>query len=70
MVDDKVCNAVTSISVTQRCFLCQATSKEFNNIDAILKREVDENQFVFWIVNTICMDSFFRFVCTYPTNVT
>lgn len=47
MIDGKVCNAVTSTKSAQRCYLCGATSKEFNDIDAILKREVKEENLKF-----------------------
>ncbi|KAG5881960.1 hypothetical protein JTB14_020524 [Gonioctena quinquepunctata] len=41
MIDGKVCNAITATESAQCCYLCQATSKDFNNIDAILKREIN-----------------------------
>ena len=40
MLDGKVCNAITNTKSAQRCYLCQATSKQFNNIDEVLKRPV------------------------------
>lgn len=43
VIDSEICNAVTSTSSAQRCFLCQATSKQFNDIDGILEREVENN---------------------------
>lgn len=42
MIDGKVCNALTNTAFTQRCYLCNATSKDFNNIDAILQIEIKE----------------------------
>lgn len=33
IVDGKVCNALTDTTSTQKCYLCGATSKEFNSID-------------------------------------
>lgn len=47
MIDGKVCNVDTSTSSTQCCFLYQATSKQFTDIDAILQRKVDENNLCF-----------------------
>lgn len=47
MIDGKVCNAITNTSSTQRCYLCQATSKQFNDIDAILQKEVKEDHLQF-----------------------
>lgn len=40
MVDGKVCNAVADNAATQRCYLCKATSKNFNDLDKMLKLEV------------------------------
>ena len=40
MVDGKVCNAVTGTTSTQRCFLCKASSKEFNDINNIIKMDI------------------------------
>lgn len=47
MIDGKVCNAITGNSSTQRCYLCQATSKQFNDIDTILKLKVNEDHLQF-----------------------
>lgn len=43
MIDGKVCNAIADNASAQRCYLCQATSKDFNNIDAMLKRKINED---------------------------
>lgn len=40
MIDGKVCNAVTGTKYTQRCYICGATSKEFNNLNVITKTAV------------------------------
>jgi hypothetical protein len=32
MVDGKICNSLTETTSTMRCFLCNLTSKDFNNI--------------------------------------
>lgn len=47
MIDGKVCNAITSNASAQRCYLCQATSKDFNDIDAMLKRKISEDHLQF-----------------------
>lgn len=39
MVDGKVCNAATGTKSTSRCFICGATSKDFNNLD--INKEVN-----------------------------
>lgn len=41
MVDGKVCNAITETMSTQRCFICGATAKQFNNIDEMISRSVN-----------------------------
>lgn len=33
MVDGKICNAATGTKSTSRCYICGATSKDFNNIE-------------------------------------
>lgn len=43
MIDGKVCNAVTSTTSTLRCNLCSATSKDFNDIDKMLKLPLIES---------------------------
>ncbi|KAK5648375.1 hypothetical protein RI129_003267 [Pyrocoelia pectoralis] len=40
MVDGKVCNALTSTRSTQKCFICGATSKDFNRIDEMINRAI------------------------------
>jgi hypothetical protein len=42
MIDGKVCNSLSNTASTQRCYLCKATSKEFNNLDSMVEREVIE----------------------------
>lgn len=43
MIDGKVCNAVTATESTQRCCLCNSTSKDFNKIDEIILKKVSED---------------------------
>lgn len=43
MVDGKICNALTDTTSTQRCYLCNATSAEFNDIDAIISRPLNDD---------------------------
>ena len=40
MIDGKVCNAITETTSTQKCFLCGATSNDFNRIDDMIMKEV------------------------------
>lgn len=49
MVDGKVCNALSENSSAQRCYLCKATSKEFNNLEKISSRDVNVTNFKFGI---------------------
>lgn len=41
MIDGKVCNAITDTKSTQKCYICGATSKEFNNIDEMIAKNVN-----------------------------
>lgn len=45
MIDGKVCNALTSNNSTQKCYICGATSRDFNNIEAVIQRSTDDNNF-------------------------
>lgn len=47
MINGKVCNAASSTSSTQRCYLCGATAKNFNDIEAICQRKVNESYLKF-----------------------
>lgn len=40
MVDGKVCNALTETSSTMKCFICGATSIQFNKIDKMISRDI------------------------------
>jgi hypothetical protein len=41
MIDGKVCEAVTSTSFAQVCYVCSAVPKQINRIEEIVKRDVD-----------------------------
>jgi hypothetical protein len=41
MIDGKICNAVTSTSYAQVCYVCGAAPKQMNRIAEIVKRDVD-----------------------------
>ena len=49
MIDGKVKNAVTGTSSAMRCYICKTTSKDFNDLDSMLKKEVDKDNFRFGI---------------------
>lgn len=40
MIDGKVCNALTEITSTQKCYICGASTKDFNDIDKMINREI------------------------------
>lgn len=43
MIDMKVCNAVTDTTSAMRCYLCRATSSQFNNIALMKSKEIDQS---------------------------
>lgn len=45
MVDAKVCNAATSTSSTMRCYICGATSKQFNDLNTRNTVDTDALEF-------------------------
>lgn len=45
MIDGKVCNVVTETTSSMRCYLCKATSKNFNDIEAMKKLVVDTSKY-------------------------
>lgn len=40
MVDGKVCNALTETTSTMRCYICGATSKQFNKVDKMILKDI------------------------------
>lgn len=47
MVDGKVCNALTNTTSTQKCYVCGATSKQFNNIEEMIIRDINKDNLKF-----------------------
>ena len=43
MIDGKVCNALSAYTSSQVCYLCGATPKTMNKLNALSKHEVDLN---------------------------
>ena len=41
MIDGKVCNAVSSCSSAQCCYICEAKPTEMNNINILSKKEIN-----------------------------
>lgn len=66
MIDGKDCSAITSTLSTQRLFyLCLATSKLFNDIDAILQKEVKEDHVQFGLSILHAWIRFLSALCIY-----
>lgn len=49
MVDGKLCNCLSDTKSTMRCYLCDATSKEFNDLDMIKNRPIKSEYVSFGI---------------------
>lgn len=62
MIDTKVCNSLTNTSSAQRCYLCQLTSKNFNNIDEIINIPIVEEHLKFGLSSLHCWIRCFEFV--------
>lgn len=45
MVDAKVCNAATNTKSTMKCYICGATSKDFNNLS--MRKQINEDTLKF-----------------------
>jgi hypothetical protein len=52
MVDGKVCNVLASNKATQKCYICNATSKEMNNLELIRQRKSNAATFA-WGLSTL-----------------
>lgn len=49
MVDGKICNSLTGTTSTQRCYICNATSKDFNSIDKMISMKINTENLKFGI---------------------
>lgn len=49
MIDGKVCNALTETTSAQRCFLCGATTSEFNKLELISQKPINEDNYRFGV---------------------
>ena len=47
MVDAKVCNSLTNFSYALRCYICSATSSDFNSLPMMYAKEVNLDTFEF-----------------------
>lgn len=60
MIDGKVCNSITSTTSTMRCYLCGATSKEFNDIKRMHQKKVEESRLSFGLSTLHARINFFE----------
>lgn len=49
MVDGKICNSLSDTKSTLRCYLCNATSKDFNDLKSIVNRPIKTENLSFGI---------------------
>lgn len=49
MIDGKLCNSLSDNKSTMKCYLCDATSKQFNDLDTIVKRPIKTDYLSFGI---------------------
>lgn len=61
MVDGKVCNALSTTSSSQVCYICQATPKEMNNIKMCQGKPVIEENLKFGISSLHAWIRFFEY---------
>ena len=59
MIDGKICNALTKTS-TQTCYICKATPKLMNNLEAVVAKEVDPSTFRFGLSSLHAWIRFFE----------
>lgn len=61
MIDGKICNYLTDNKSAMRCLLCNETSKNFNNIDAMLTKPIlNESAMSFGLSVLHCWIKFFE----------
>jgi hypothetical protein len=58
VIDGKICNAVTSTTSAQVCYVCGAAPKQINRIDGIVKTDVDVTTYKFMLST---LDAWIRF---------
>lgn len=61
MVDGKLCNALSDTKSTLKCYLCNATSKEFNNLNTVLQKPVKNDFISFGLSVLHCWIRLFEF---------
>lgn len=69
MIDGKVCNALISMKCAQQsCYLYGATSKDFNKINAVLQKKVDEMIWSLDCRHCMCGYVSLNAICICPIN--
>ena len=59
-VNGQIFNSIANVPSSLRCYLCQATSKDFNEIDKILARPISEDNLKFGISSLHAWIRFFE----------
>lgn len=62
MIDTKVCNSLTDTMSAMRCYLCNCTSKTFNDIDEMLIQQVNTDNLKFGLSSLHCWIRCFEFL--------
>lgn len=62
MIDTKVCNSLTDTTSAMRCYICKCTSKDFNDIDAMLQTDIITEHLKFGISSLHCWIRCFEFL--------
>lgn len=60
MINGKVCNALTETPSSQTCYICNATPKDMNNIEKVLKRTVIQKNLKFGLSSLHAWIRFFE----------
>ena len=60
MLDGKVCNAVTSTSSAQKCYICDALPTQMNDIESVRNRISDESTYRFGLSSLHAWIRFFE----------
>jgi len=62
MIDTKVCNSLSETTSAMRCYLCNCTSKNFNDIDKMLSQEIITDRLKFGLSSLHCWIRCFEFL--------
>lgn len=62
MIDTKVCNSLTDTTSAMRCYLCNCTSKDFNDIDSMLDKKIVSDHLKFGLSSLHCWIRCFEYI--------